>query len=142
MQAAGCENRPRDYYGGTFAAVVSYGHPTFLLKGAVMSNPIHAIATPTGEFQAHFGGPPGTADVAAECKKWEKLCGELLAEREKLRAEMAQMRREYDACKKSLFHLAFKDDKFDYDREIAFAHLDDKPTLEELIAELENAPEK
>jgi hypothetical protein len=107
-----------------------------------MSNPSQSMPTPSGEFQAHFGGPPGSSDVAADCKKWENLCGELLAEREKLRDEFTQMQREYDACRLTLFHQWCKDYKPDYDREVGFAHLDDKPTLQELIAELENAPEK
>jgi hypothetical protein len=102
-----------------------------------MSNPSQAIPTPTGEFQAHFGGPPGSSDVAADCKKWENLCGELLAEREKLRADLMQTRREYDVCRKSLFHLVFKDDGGGFDPALAFAHVDDKPTIEELIAGLE-----
>jgi hypothetical protein len=105
-----------------------------------MSNPIQSIPTPTGEFQAHFGGPPGSSDFAAECKKWEKLCGELLVEREKLRAELANLQGEHDACRSSLLHLAWKDYKLDMDEAVGFAHLDDKPSLRELIAELENAP--
>jgi hypothetical protein len=105
-----------------------------------MSNPIQSMPTPTGEFQAHFGGPPGSSDLVADCKKWEKLCGELLAEREKMRADAAKMRREFDLCKKSLYHVVFKDAKNDFDLEVALAHLNDKPTLEELIAQLEQAP--
>jgi hypothetical protein len=107
-----------------------------------MSNPTQSVPTPTAEFQAHFGGPPGSSDLAAECKKWENFCGELLAEREKLRGELAQMQREYEACRQALFHELCKNYKPDYDEKIGFAHLDDKPSLRELIAELENAPEK
>jgi hypothetical protein len=107
-----------------------------------MSNPIQSVPTPMGEFQAHFGGPPGSSDLAAECKKWENLCADLLAQREKLRAELAQMCREFDICKKSLYHLVFKNDAADFDLELALSHIDDKPTLEELIAQLEHAPGK
>ena len=107
-----------------------------------MSNPIQAIPTPTGECQAHFGAPPGSPDPSADCQKWENLCGELLAEREELRAELLQMRRDYDVCRKSLFHMICRDYKPDFDEKIGFAHVDDKPTLRGLIAELENAPEK
>jgi hypothetical protein len=110
--------------------------------GAVMSNPIPSTPTPNVEFQAQFGAPPGSLDAVAECKKWEKLCGELLEEREKLRKEVAQTRREYDACAATLFRLTCKDAKADFNRELAFAHIDDKPTVEELIAELHNASEK
>jgi hypothetical protein len=107
-----------------------------------MSNLNQTIPTPSVEFRSHFGGPPGISDAAGDCKNWEKLCGELIAERERLRSELAQMRREYEACQKSLFQLICKDYKPDYDREVAFAHIDDKPTVEELIAELRSAPEK
>ena len=107
-----------------------------------MSTPIRSMPTPTGEYQTHFGSPPGSSSLAADCKNWENLCGKLLAEREKLRAELAQMRREYDACRKTLFHFQCRDyTPPDFDREQAFAHIDDKPTVEELIAELQNAPE-
>ena len=74
-----------------------------------MSNPIQSMPTPTGEFQAHFGGPPGSTDLTAECKKWEKLCGELLAERESLRAEMATVQREHDHYLKIVYHFMGKD---------------------------------
>lgn len=108
-----------------------------------MSNPIQSLPTPTGEFQAHFGGPPGSVDAVAECKKWEKLCAELLAEREKLCDELAQMGRMYDACAKSLYQLKFED----YEPPVitdeeALACLDENPTLEEIIEGLTNAPEK
>ena len=105
-----------------------------------MSNLSQSISTPTGEFQAHFGGPPGSADLTADCKNWESLCGELLAERQKLREELAKSRRERDQYLKSLYHFLCKDYKPDFDRETAFAHIDDKPTIQELIAELERTP--
>jgi hypothetical protein len=111
-------------------------------KGANMSNPTHPISTPTGEFQAHFGAAPGSPDLVAECRKWEKLCGELLAEREKLRAELLQTQREFAVCRKSLFHLVFKDDPVDFDVAEALVHVDDKPTIEEIIAEFAQTPGK
>ena len=107
-----------------------------------MSNPIQSLPTPTGEFQTQFGGPPGFSDAGAECKKWEKLCGDLLAEREKLRLELAKKHGECELYRKSLFHLKCKDYKPDVDEAIGFAHLDDNPSVLELITELENAPEK
>ena len=110
-----------------------------------MSNPIQAIPTPTGEFQAHFGGSPGSADLAADCKQWEKLCGELLAERAKLNTELNELRQMYDACSKTLFHLQCKEWKFEFDQSAhddALAHIDDKPTVAEIIAELQNAEQR
>ena len=93
--------------------------------------------SPVGEFQAHFGTPPGAMDAVAECKKWEKLCAELLADRQRLSEELAKTQTERDAYQKNLYHLLCKDYQPDFDREIAFAHLDDKPTIQELVAELE-----
>ena len=108
-----------------------------------MSNPIQSMPTPIGEFQAHFGDAPGSTDAIAERKKWEKLCAELLAERENLREELAQLGRMYDACAKSLYQLKFKD----YTPPVitdeqALAYLNENPTLEEIIEGLTNAPEK
>ena len=107
-----------------------------------MSNPVQSNPTPIGEFKAHFGGPPGSTDLAADCKKWENLCGELLAEREKLRAEMAKLSRESETYRKSLIHMLAKEFKPGFDVELAFAHLNDKSTIEEIIAELERSPGK
>ena len=111
-----------------------------------MSNPIQSLPTPTGEFQAHFGGAPGSPDAVAECKKWEKLCAELLAEREKLREELAQMGRMYDACAKSLYQLKFKDyeppEITPEELKAALASVDDKPSIADFIADLCNAPAK
>ena len=52
-----------------------------------------SIATQAvGEFQTLFGAPPGTLDPKAECEKWQRLCAELLADRERLRAQLARER--------------------------------------------------
>jgi hypothetical protein len=108
-----------------------------------MSNPIQSLPTPTGEFQAHFGGPPGSTDAVAECKKWEKLCAELLADREKLREELALTTRLYEACSKSLAQLQFKDyEPPEITNEQALACLAENPTLDEIIEKLKNTPEK
>ena len=95
-----------------------------------MSNPIQSMPTPTGEFQAHFGGVPGSSDAVAECKEWERLCGELLADRPRLRDELAEAQVERDSLRKNLYHLLCKDYQPDFDRATAFAHLDDKPTID------------
>jgi hypothetical protein len=97
--------------------------------------------TPAGEFQSHFGGTPGASDPASECKKWETLCGTLLAERESLRAELAKSQADCLQFRNALlqrFRAEFKPD--DFDEAVGFAHLKDKPTLRELIAELECNP--
>ncbi len=101
-----------------------------------MSNPFPTMPTPIGEFQAHFGGPPSASDLAADCKKWEKLCGELLAERQKLRAELAKTQIERDEHLKSLYHFLCKDYVCPYTKEELFANAVYEPSMEELIAEL------
>ena len=101
-----------------------------------MSNPNHAIPTPTGEFQAHFGGPPSSSDPAADCKKWENLCADLLAEREKLREDLAKVQIERDQYLKSLYHVLCKDYVCPYTKEELLANAIYEPTLEEIVAEL------
>lgn len=108
-----------------------------------MSSPISSTRSPGGEFQHHFGGPPGAGDVAADCKKWEQLCGELLAEREKLRDQLERMRTERDRYRKSLGHLVCKDLlEPEFTKEEMLAFVDRAPPLEELIAELETDARK
>ncbi len=57
-----------------------------------MSDTMQSPHTPASMFQAHFGAPPGAQDPRADCEKWERLCGELLAERARLREELERAR--------------------------------------------------
>jgi hypothetical protein len=67
----------------------------------------------------------------------------LLAERPRLREELGQMRLEYDACRITLFHLQSQNyTPPDITSEEALAYADERPTIQELIAELQNASEK
>jgi len=88
----------------------------------------------------------GAPDLAAERAKWEKQCAELIEDRERLRAELAKTQAECEGYRKSLFHQMCKDytppNFTKKEQEAAIAHLDDKPSILDLIAELENAPEK
>ena len=59
-----------------------------------MSSPTQAIPNPVGIYKAHFGTLPGSQDPKAECEKWERLCGELLAERARLKSELEALRLE------------------------------------------------
>ena len=106
-----------------------------------MATPIQTAPTPIGEFQSHFGSPPGSSDTAGECKKWERLCAELLAEREKLRQDLAEARTERDDYLRAVYALLRKEDTPpDFTREEveeAMAHLHDRPTIRDLIAEFE-----
>ena len=107
-----------------------------------MANPIETISTPTGEYQAHFGSFPGSSDAVTECKKWQDLCADLLAERDTLRAALAQVTKEYDACKKTLLRLHCSDYQPTFtkaDVDAAIAKLNAAPTVQDIINKIENA---
>ena len=94
-----------------------------------MSIPMQSIPTAVGAFQAHFGAPPGGQDAKAECEKWERLCGELLAERERLRAALEKERldriwHEYGPTTLTM--------------EEVYAQVDRETTIEQIIADLKN----
>jgi len=55
-----------------------------------MSGVEQVNGTVTDPFQARFGVPAGTQSPEAERQQWEQLCRELLQEREKLRADVAE----------------------------------------------------
>ena len=65
-----------------------------------MSNLVKTPLTPAAVFKLHFGTRPGTQDAGTECAMWERLCGKLLAEHERLLAKiekerLEQIRREW-----------------------------------------------
>src|SRR5262245_33989884 len=74
--------------------------------GTAMTTPMQ---TPPPEFQAPLVGAAAPSDLAAECKNWEKLCTELLAERDKLKLDLAKAQADCDTYLQSLFHLKCKD---------------------------------
>lgn len=98
-----------------------------------MSTSIQQPATPFGEFQAHFGTAPGTQDAKAECERWQRLCAELLAERDRLRTELAK---EQAAHERTV--LAMMRDEVDPNltREEIYASIDRETSFEQLIEEL------
>ena len=91
-----------------------------------MSNPIQTIPTASGAFQAHFGAPPGSQDAKAECEKWQRLCDDLLAERERLRAELEKRRLEE----------FFKEPIPDRTMEDVYAQIDREASIDQIIADL------
>lgn len=101
-----------------------------------MANPIQTIPTPTGEFQAHFGGAPGSSDFAADCKKWENLCAELLAERHRLREELAKAQTERDGFYRALMRAECENYVCPYTMEELLANAIYEPTIPEIVAEL------
>jgi hypothetical protein len=85
----------------------------------------YAVPSPATFFQSHFGAAPGGQDARDDCVKWERLCGELLAERAKLREELLRARFE-EFCK-SYQPLTRKELEAMIDRE---------NTIEDIIADL------
>jgi hypothetical protein len=92
-----------------------------------MSISIPSNPTAIAVFQANYGSPPGSQDAKADCEKWERLCDELLIQREGLRTELEKAR--LDAI--------CKDFKLELTMEEVYAQVDRETTLEQLIAELE-----
>ena len=85
----------------------------------------------TAVFLAHYGALPGSQDARSECEKWQRLCDELLAERERLRSELEKAR----------LHTFCKDYK-PQSMEMVYSQVDRETTLEQIIDELEQATEK
>jgi len=98
-----------------------------------MSNSIQHPVTPVGEFQAHFGATPGTLDAKAECEKWQRLCAELLAERDRLRAELAK---EQAAHERTVLTMMRDEVDPNLTMEAIYASIDRETSFEQLIAEL------
>ncbi len=98
-----------------------------------MSNSIQPPATPLDEFQAHFGAAPGTLDAKAECEKWQRLCAELLAERDKLRAALAD---EQAAHERTVLTMMRDEVDPNLTMEEIYASIDRGTSFEQLIAEL------
>src|SRR5262245_57822220 len=79
-------------------------------------------------YQAHFGTPPGSQDPKAECERWERLCAELLAERERLRTELDNVRLEAISAeweRKPIPAMAE-----------VYANVDQSTTLQQVVADL------
>jgi hypothetical protein len=53
-----------------------------------MSIPMQVSPTPAAVFQSHFGTPPGTQAAETERTMWEQLCGEVLADIERLQLDL------------------------------------------------------
>ena len=96
-----------------------------------MSTLSQAPPTATGIFQAHFGIAPGSQDPKADCEKWQRLCDELLAERERLRAELEKARLD-EFCKGFVPTLTMAE---------VYAQVDRETTIEQLIADIEREAE-
>lgn len=96
-----------------------------------MSATIQPNFTAVAIFQAHFGATPGSQDPKAECEKWAQLCDQLLAERERLRAELEKAR--LDQFWKEFQPMSMEE---------VYAQVDRETTMDQIITELEHAVEK
>lgn len=95
-----------------------------------MSNPIITVASLSGDLLAASpsGAPPD----------WQRRCEELIEERDGLKLELTKTQAERDAYRKTVYHFMCKDYvPPSFTKDEAFAHLNDKPTFEELIVELD-----
>jgi hypothetical protein len=99
-----------------------------------MSNTVQPNSTAVGVFQAQFGAPPGSQDAKAECEKWQRLCDELLADRERLRADRERLRAEVE--RRRLDEMC-KHYKLNLTMEQVYAQVDRESSIEQVIAELE-----
>ena len=90
-----------------------------------MSISIPMNSTPANVFQLQFGASPGSQDPKAECERWQQLCGELLAERDRLRAELEKAR--LDTICKDFAPIPSMDE--------VFARIDRETSIDQLIAD-------
>jgi len=96
-----------------------------------MSISIPSNPTAVAVFQANYGTAPGSQDAKADGEKWERLCNELLVERERLRAELEKARLD-EFCKGFTLDLTM---------EQVYAHVNRETSLEQIVAELERSAE-
>lgn len=99
-----------------------------------------SITPPTvaAEFEARFQQPPVASPHDQEMARWQQMCKELIEERERLRAELAQTKSERDEFRRALI-APFAAKEVPFAKEEALASLDERPTLHELIEELDRA---
>ncbi len=108
-----------------------------------MSNPVESSRAWEHEFQARFGTLPGATPHPGERAQLVEMCQELLAERERLRADLERVQAERDQYLKSLAgYMAKECPRFDLDQETLFAQVVQEPTLRELIDELEREEDR
>jgi hypothetical protein len=69
-------------------------------------------------------------------RKWQRLYEETRKERNRLRKELAQVKKERDTYRKAVGTL-MSQEPIEFTREEAFAQIGRKPSLEDLISELE-----
>jgi hypothetical protein len=81
-------------------------------------------------------GKNGSSTGSAAEERCQQLCDELRDEMGKMSRELAAVQAERDQYLKALYALTRED--IDFDKKTLLAELGQKPTLEELISELES----
>ena len=79
-------------------------------------------------------------DLTAAGKTWEQACAEAIAERDRLRAELAKTQAEREAYLKTVYHFMCKDFVCPHTTEELLACVDREPPLGDLLAELQREP--
>jgi hypothetical protein len=74
---------------------------------------------------------------AVDPQRWERLYRQVLAERDRLQAEVEALREERDLYRKSV--CALTREEFTFEKASLLTHDPSKPALEELLKELEQA---
>jgi hypothetical protein len=108
-----------------------------------MSNSIPTIPIPIGNVHPMPASAPRDSNL--DIGELQRRCEELIHERDGLKAALAKTQTERDGYLKTVYHFMCKDYvPPPFTKEEVFAHLDDKPSFEELIVELEReyVPEK
>lgn len=107
-----------------------------------MASPVNASQAWVDEFRSRFGASPDSHKLELELARSIQLGQELLAERERLRAQVARLQGERDQYLRCLSaYLAKAFPRVELDKEAIFAEMDKEPTLDQLIAELERGME-
>ena len=99
---------------------------------------MQTIPTAVGAFQAQFGAPPGSQDAQAECDKWQRLCAELLLERERLRTALAK---EQLLHERAVLRLMCMEVQPNLTMEQVYAQVDRESSLDQIIADLKRERE-
>lgn len=104
-----------------------------------MSIPVQDFSAALAQFQSQFGGPPGGPDPKAECEKWQRLCAELLAERDRLQTELAKERAAHERTVLTMMR-----DEVDpsLTREQIYAGIDRETSLDDILERLRQEVER
>src|SRR5438094_548482 len=98
--------------------------------------PVKAKPNSSKEYRPARVGSGRATQPGREDPERQQLCNELREERDQLRLEVAELRRECAKYLKALYALTQED--FDIDKKTLLAKLGQKPSLADFISELES----